>query len=332
MRGTFDDHLHLRWQARADAGSHRHARRRRLGLGHREEPARPLPQGRSEQGRIVCERDKEEPCKSFLAPFHLGIDQQDRLWVANSAIDHVTRSSAAAPSKAEKFKTGFNNSGLAIDSQGNVWVTARFGSGLLGMAPLIDLDARLRLEGVANASDYLTKTMSRQGGRDGGSVTLLRPDGTQYPGSPFIGGGLPGPWAAVVDGNDNVWISNFAMPSSPIAQLCGVRIENCQDRRSDLAARWIRGRRPAVADRYRRRSGRQCLGDEQLAGHRQLYRYAQRGALDALWRPGRRSLLRNGQVGPRAADRPGPTTVVHRSSGRFGGATPHTRSSKHWSR
>jgi hypothetical protein len=33
--------------------------------------------------------------------------------------------------------------------------------------------------------------------------------------------------AAAVDGNDNVWISNFAMPSSPIVQLCGVRIENC---------------------------------------------------------------------------------------------------------
>jgi hypothetical protein len=30
-----------------------------------------------------------------------------------------------------------------------------------------------------------------------------------------------------VDGNDNIWISNFAMPSSPIVQLCGVRTENC---------------------------------------------------------------------------------------------------------
>jgi hypothetical protein len=30
-----------------------------------------------------------------------------------------------------------------------------------------------------------------------------------------------------VDGNDNVWISNFAMPSSPIVQLCGVRTETC---------------------------------------------------------------------------------------------------------
>src|SRR5271157_2780187 len=43
----------------------------------------------------------------------------------------------------------------------------------------------------------------------------------------FTGGGLPGPWAVAVDGNDNIWISNFAMPNSPIVQLCGVKTENC---------------------------------------------------------------------------------------------------------
>jgi hypothetical protein len=187
-----------------------------------------FPKGDLSKGRIVCEGNKVEPCKSFLAPFHLAIDQQDRIWVSNTAIDHLTRFPASDPSKAEKFKTGFNNSGIAIDSKGNVWVTERFGSGLVGMAHLVDFDARVKLEGVTKASDYLTKTMSTQrGGRHGGSVTLLRPDGTPYPGSPFIGGGLPGPWAAAVDGNDNVWISNFVSPSSPIVQLCGVRTENC---------------------------------------------------------------------------------------------------------
>jgi hypothetical protein len=187
-----------------------------------------FPKGDMSNGRIVCEGDKEEPCKSFRAPFHLGIDQQDRIWVSNSGIDHVTRFPAADPSKAENFKTGINNSGLAIDSQGYVWVTNRFGSGLLGMAHLVDMGVRLKLEGVTAASDYLTKTMSeQQGGRNGGSVTLLRPEGTQYPGSPFIGGSLPGPWAVAVDGNDNVWISNFAGASGQIAHLCGVRTENC---------------------------------------------------------------------------------------------------------
>jgi hypothetical protein len=84
----------------------------------------------------------------------------------------------------------------------------------------------LTLKTGGNADEKLTRAMAKQTGGDG-SVMLLRPDGTEYPGSPFNGGGLPGPWAATVDGNDNVWISNFAAPNSPIVQLCGVRTSNC---------------------------------------------------------------------------------------------------------
>ena len=95
------------------------------------------------------------------------IDKQDRIWVSNSGINHVTRFPASDPSKAETFKSGFNTSGLAIDSQGNVWVTARFGNSLVGMMHLVDMGLRLKLDGVTKASDYLTKTMSEQkGGRE----------------------------------------------------------------------------------------------------------------------------------------------------------------------
>jgi streptogramin lyase len=187
-----------------------------------------FPKGDLSKGRIVCEGDSAEPCKSFKAPFHLGIDQQDRIWVSDGVIDHVTRFPASDPSQVQTFKTGFSSSGLGIDSQGNVWVTNRLGNSLVGMAHLVDAGLRLKAEGVASASDYLTKTMSEQkGGKTGGSVAVLRPDGTPYPGSPFTGGGLPGPWAVAVDGNDNIWISNFAMVSSPIVELCGVRTEHC---------------------------------------------------------------------------------------------------------
>jgi hypothetical protein len=188
-----------------------------------------FPKGDLTKGRIVCEGAAEEPCKSFLGPFHLAIDQQDRIWVANAFAEHVTRFPAADPTKAETFYSGASPAGMNVDSQGNVWVTTRFGNGLMGKFHLADMDVHAKLGGVVPGMDYMTTTMStQQGGTDhSGSVTLLRPDGTPYPGSPFTGGGLPGPWAVVVDGNDNVWISNFAMPDSPIVQLCGVRTETC---------------------------------------------------------------------------------------------------------
>src|SRR5262249_5458977 len=106
------------------------------------------------------------------------------------------------------------------------WVTNRLGNSLRGEFVVADMILTLKLGG--NADEKLTRAMvKQQGGRDSGSVTLLRPDGSQYPGSPFTGRGLPGPWAATIDGYDNVWISNFAAPNSPITQLCGVRTENC---------------------------------------------------------------------------------------------------------
>jgi hypothetical protein len=188
-----------------------------------------FPKGDLTKGRIVCEGATEEPCKSFLGPFHLAIDQQDRIWVANAFAEHVTRFPAADPSKAENFYSGASPAGMNVDSQGNVWITTRFGNGLIGKLHLADMDARAKFGGVVPGMDYMTSTMStQQGGTDhSGSVTLLRPDGTPYPGSPFAGGGLPGPWAVVLDGNDNAWISNFAMPDSPIEELCGVRTETC---------------------------------------------------------------------------------------------------------
>jgi hypothetical protein len=186
-----------------------------------------FPKGDISKGRILCEGSSQEPCKSLSSPFYLAIDQRNRIWVSN-ATDKVTRFDAADPTKVQTFKTGVSDSGLAIDNEGNVWITNRFGSGPEAMAHLLGVAVRLKLHGVANASDYLTTTISHQrGGHNGGSVTLLHPDGKPYPGSPFKGGGLPGPWAAAIDGSDNVWISNFVSPSSPITELCGVRLQNC---------------------------------------------------------------------------------------------------------
>jgi len=185
-----------------------------------------FPNGDLTKAKLVCEGDSGEPCRSFRLPFHLGIDQQNRIWVTNAAADYVVRFPASDPTKVEKFKTGWSGSGLGIDSRGNVWVTNRFGSSWRGEAKMLEIGIVQKVGG--NFDERLARTMFEQTGRpEGGSVALLRPDGTHYPGSPFVGGGLPGPWAATIDGNDNVWVSNFASAQSPIVELCGVRTEAC---------------------------------------------------------------------------------------------------------
>jgi len=85
-------------------------------------------------GRIVCESDSVEPCKSFKAPFHLGIDQQDRIWVSDSGFDHVTRFPRRRSDQGRDIQNWIRQQGLGINGEGNVWITNRFGSGLLGMA------------------------------------------------------------------------------------------------------------------------------------------------------------------------------------------------------
>ena len=67
--------------------------------------------------------------------------------MSNGDLGHVSRFPASDPSKVEKFSTGWSGSGLNIDSQGNVWVTNRFGTGLLGMAHLVDMGVRLKARG-----------------------------------------------------------------------------------------------------------------------------------------------------------------------------------------
>ena len=43
----------------------------------------------------------------------------------------------------------------------------------------------------------------------------------------MYGKGIFAPWAISIDGNDNVWISNFASSTAGIVQLCGFRTETC---------------------------------------------------------------------------------------------------------
>jgi hypothetical protein len=186
-----------------------------------------FPKGDPSKGELLFQNHTGNPMENpgrLVGPFHLAIDQQDRIWVSNAAADWVTRFPASDPSKVETFKVGISPSGLAVDSQGNIWVTSRLGNSERGRKVLLEM---LEAAKAGKSIDVpLTRAMNvQQAGPEGGNVTILRPDGSQAPGSPVIGNGLVGPWGAVVDGNDHVWISNFANPTAGIVELAGCRPE-----------------------------------------------------------------------------------------------------------
>ena len=183
-----------------------------------------LPQGNPDQAEFLFVNKTGKPLKNpghLLAPFSLAIDQQNRIWVANGAGDWVSRFSADDPANTvKKFKTGYSVSGMAVDSQGNVWVCNRLGNSWRGLLTWMHiLEVAKRNE---NPDPVLTTACSKEAsGYFGGSVTVLRPDGSKALGQPIYGNGLFCPWAAAVDGDDNVWISNFSGAKAGIVELCG---------------------------------------------------------------------------------------------------------------
>jgi hypothetical protein len=144
--------------------------------------------------------NKDSPCK-LNGAFHLAID----------------------PNKVEVFPTGgHSGKGMAIDSQGNAWIANTLGTGpdLKVKAKLLELKLTGQMSQFHRVVfDYLNANPSL------GSISMLRPDGTPAPGSPFHAGGTWGSWGVVIDGNDQVWSSNFAGAS--ITHLCGIRTETC---------------------------------------------------------------------------------------------------------
>ena len=188
-----------------------------------------MPKGDPTKVKFYCQStdgkpNKDSPCK-LKGPFHLAIDQQDRIWITNALGDTVTRFPASDPSKVEVFPTGgHSGKGMAIDSKGNAWITNTAGSGLT-------LETKLRLLALKLTDRPLTALdhAALQDVLDHpglGSVSMLRPDGSPAPGSPFNPGSIWGAWAVSIDGNDHAWISNFA-PGGGLTELCGARTETC---------------------------------------------------------------------------------------------------------
>jgi DNA-binding beta-propeller fold protein YncE len=170
-------------------------------------------------------------------------DRGGNIWIANCESDSVTYYPNGRPGQALNFAVPgvgpVKPFGVAIDHEGNAWVTGSFNSTLAVYGPAGDLIELIptvdplgvtqlrRPMGIASDSqgniwvansDWMDVPCP-PGDPDLGpgtnpSIALFHRDPDRQPDvdSPFTGGGLTLPWGIAVDGNDTVWVANFGFP------------------------------------------------------------------------------------------------------------------------
>lgn len=158
-----------------------------------------FPKGEIKAGKIV-------KVTGLKSPFDIVIDDENRIWVANSSGDTVTRFPANDPTKLENFRAGIGVRALALDSKGNVWVASNMD--LKTPVPKLP-DGISIMEQFKLITEAMFKYVQGPPPRPTGAVNIIRPDGTQPAPMGYTGEAINIPWGLNVDGNDNVWVGNM---------------------------------------------------------------------------------------------------------------------------
>ncbi|TSA33236.1 MAG: hypothetical protein D4R65_08060 [Verrucomicrobiaceae bacterium] len=158
-----------------------------------------FPGGVLKDGKIV-------KVAGLKSPFDIVIDDENRVWVANSSGDTVTRFPASDPTKVENFRAGIGVRALALDSKNNVWVASNMD--LKTPQPKLP-DGISIMEQFKLITAAMFKYVMGPPARPTGAVNMIRPDGTQPAPEGFTGEAINVPWGINIDGNDDVWVGNM---------------------------------------------------------------------------------------------------------------------------
>ncbi len=140
----------------------------------------------------------------LVEPFDVAFNRKGQAFVTgmvNSTVAMLNKDGTPTPISPISGAGLKHPMGIKPDSRGNIWVA---NSGV------VDLPCPFMPPAPGPPLD--------------GSVTLLGPSGASK--GQFRGAGMTIPWGIAVDGNDNVWVANFA--GQRISELCGVRRRQCR--------------------------------------------------------------------------------------------------------
>jgi hypothetical protein len=170
-------------------------------------------------------------------------DADGNVWVASYGNDSVFVFPGGDVTQGVSLTQYFGSQpfDVAIAPDGAAWVTnsggllggypssvARFTfeAGILRRHVLRPLGSALKGLAVDSKGNVWVASL----GED--AVYGLRPDGTVF--GQFAGGGILGPWDVTIDGDDNLWISNFGQitatnifPHGRLSKLCGSEPSAC---------------------------------------------------------------------------------------------------------
>jgi hypothetical protein len=157
-----------------------------------------FPGGRVKDGKLV-------QVAGLKSPFAVAIDDQQRVWVSNAQSDTVMRFAADDPSKVESFQAGIGVRGIALDSQGNLWVASNMSP---DFPPPTIPDGASVMQQFQIAGQHLVQELPP--GKTTGVVNMIAADGTQPEPKGYTGGdAISVPWGVSIDGEDNAWVANF---------------------------------------------------------------------------------------------------------------------------
>ena len=155
-------------------------------------------------------------------PFGIAVDKKNQVWVTNSESDKVVMFPADQPNNAKTIATGgFGLRGVAIDSQGNAWVSATTSPGYSGsehLPPATNIMQEFKT-GIQNLLKYSSTENPT------GMLAMISPKGNLI--GTFGNQKLYVPWGISVDGDDHVWVANFMGQS--VVEFCGTNIATCPE-------------------------------------------------------------------------------------------------------